>query len=326
MAMRTSLIAACAAVIGCVSGTAGAQNQTPGAYPDKPLRWLVGFPAGGVSDVLVRIVAQPLGAKLGQQVVVDNRPGAGGIVATQLAVNAPADGYTLMLGETSTHVMKLLRKLPYDPVRDLTPVTLLAESPAVLVVSPALTASSVRELIELAKGKPDALKYASGGVGTGNHLIPELFKSMTGIRAMHVPYKGSPLAIIDLMSGRVDLMVSAVPPLMDHIRARRVKALGVTSAKSLPSLPDVPAIADSVPGFVANTWYGAMVPSGAPQQVIGKLNASIVNVVADAALRERLSGFGFVVSTSTPAELARYIEAENEKWAKVITEANIKLD
>jgi tripartite-type tricarboxylate transporter receptor subunit TctC len=301
---------------------AGARHE----YPHKPLRWVVGFPAGGVSDLLTRTVAQRLSESLGQQIVVDNRPGASGIVACELAAKAPADGYTWMLGEASTHSVNtsLFKKLPYDPVTDFAPVTLLAESPLVLLAGPALAVRSVPELIALAKSRPGQLNYASGGTGTGTHLVPELFQTTTGIQLTHVPYKGTPLALTDLLGGRVELMFPTLPPVMGQLKSGRLKALGVTSAKRLPAFPQVPAIAESVPGFVASTWYGVLVPARTPRTIIDKLHDALVRTVSALEMRERLSGLGFEPETSTPLEFARYIRADSAKWARVVEHAGIK--
>ena len=326
MFLPNLVIAACAAGIAAVSGNAEAQADVARHYPNKSLRWILAFPAGGVSDLLARPIGQRVSDVLGQQIVVDNRPGASGIIASELAIRAPADGYTLMLGETSTHSVNvsLFKKLPYHPVKNFAPVTLLAESPLVLIVGPALAVNSVQELIALAKAKPGQLNYASGGSGTGTHLVPELFKSITGIQLTHIPYKGTPPALTDLLGGRVELMFPNLPPVIGQIKSRRLKVIAVSSAKRVPSLPEVPAIAESVPGFVANTWYGVLVPAGTPQPIVQKLNAALVTVVATAELRERLSGLGFEIATSTPEGLARYIRAEIDKWARVIQQAGIK--
>ena len=326
MFLQHLVVAACAAGIAAVSGSADAQAEVARHYPSKSLRWILAFPAGGVSDLLARPIGQRLSDVLGQQIVVDNRPGASGIIASELAIRAPADGYTLMLGETSTHSVNvsLFKKLPYHPVKNFAPVTLLAESPLVLIVGPALAVNSVQELIALAKAKPGQLNYASGGSGTGTHLVPELFKSITGIQLTHIPYKGTPPALTDLLGGRVELMFPNLPPVIGQIKSRRLKVIAVSSARRVRSLPEVPAIAESVPGFVANTWYGVLVPAGTPQPIVQKLNAALVTVVATAELRERLSGLGFEIATSTPEGLARYIRAEIDKWARVIQQAGIK--
>ena len=318
--------AACAALT--VPTTAAAQPVSASDYPNKSLRWILAFPAGGVSDVLARTISQRLGETLNQQIVVDNRPGASGIVASEIAAKAPADGYTLMLGETSTHSVNasLFKKLPYDPVKDFQPVTLLAESPLVLVVSPSVAVASVQDLIALAKAKPGQLNYASGGTATGTHLVPELFKSIVGIDLTHVPYKGTPLALTDLLGGRVEIMFPNLPPVIGQIKSGRLKAIGVTSAKRLPSLPEVPTLAESIPGFAANTWYGVLVQAGVPRPTVLKLNAALVKVVGTPELRERLSALGFEVATSTPEALAQYIRAEIDKWARVIKVAGIKPD
>lgn len=319
-------VSACALVLAAACTSSLAQMETSRDYPSKPLRWILAFPAGGVSDLLARSIGQGLSDALGQQIVIDNRPGASGIVASEIVARAPADGYTLIMGETSTHSVNvsLFKKLPYHPLKDFAPVTLLAESPLVLVIGPALAVGSVQELVELAKKKPGQLNYASGGSGTGTHLVPELFKSITGIQLTHIPYKGTPPALNDLLGRRVELMFPNLPPVIGQIKSGRLKALGVTSAKRLPSLPEVPAIAESVPGFVANTWYGVLVPAGTPQATVQKLNGALIKVTRTVELRERLSGLGFELATSTPEGLGRYIAVEIDKWARVIKQAGIK--
>jgi tripartite-type tricarboxylate transporter receptor subunit TctC len=298
-------------------------QSAAGTYPGKPLRWILGYPAGGVSDILARPVGQRLAEVVGQQVIIDNRPGASGIVASEIAAKAPADGYTLMLGETSTHSVNvsLYSKLPYDPVKDFVPVSLLAESPLVVVVRPNLGVNSVQELIELARQK--SLDYASGGTGTGMHLTSELFKSVTSTRLRHIPYKGTPLAITDLLGGRVDLMIPNLPPVMNFIKSGRMHAIAVTSAQPLGSLPDLPTVAQTVTGFVSNTWYGLFVPAGTPASIVATLNAAVAKVLNEPDVRERLSAVGFEVKMSTPEELSAYQRSEIAKWHRVIETAGI---
>lgn len=319
-------IAASCLVVCVWSTSALAQTDSSQDYPSKSLRWILGFPAGGVSDILGRAVGQKLGAEIRQQVVIDNRPGASGIVASELAAKAPADGYTIMLGETSTHSVNisLFKKLPYDPVNDFAPVTLLAESPLVLVIGSSLAVGSVKELVDTARDRKGALNYASGGSGTGTHLVAELFKSATGIGLTHIPYKGTPLALTDLLGGRVDVMFPNLPPVIGQIGAGRLKAIAVTSGKRLRSFPNLPTISETIPDFVANTWYGVFAPAGTPQRVIEKLNTAIVKVMRTDETRDRLSDVGFEVATSTQKALAEYIRAEIDKWKRVINDAGIK--
>ncbi len=318
-------VAACCALAAVLSPAALAQPESVRDYPNKPVRWILAFPAGGVSDIVGRTVGQKLGEAIGQQVVIDNRPGASGIVASELAAKAPPDGYTIILGETSTHSVNvsLFKSLPYDPVKDFTPITLLAESPLVLVVGTSLTTGSVKELIDTARSRKGTLNYASGGTGTGTHLVAELFKSATEISLTHVPYKGTPLALTDLLGGRVDLMFPNLPPVIAQIKSGRLKAMAVTSAKRLSLFPELPTMSETIPGFVANTWYGVLAPANTPRPVVTKLNAEITKSVNNDQIRDRLAAQGFEVATSTPQGLAEYIRAEIDKWKRVVREAGI---
>ncbi len=297
-------------------------------YPERPIRWILGYPAGGISDLLARAVAQRLSERLGQQVVVENRPGASGAIAAEAAAKAAPDGYTLFMGETSTHTVNpLLRSnLPYDPVLDFAPVSLLAESPLLLVVTPSLPVQSVAELIALARSRPGQLNYASGGNGTGTHLAAELFKSLAKVDIVHVPYKGTPNALTDLLGGRVEVMFPNMPPALPHVKANTLRILAVTSARRLEVLPGVPALAEVLPGYVANTWYGLFAPAGTPPGIVAKLNGEVGKVLAEPELRRHLSSQGFELAGSTPEELAAYLRAETAKWSKVIKEANIRVD
>jgi tripartite-type tricarboxylate transporter receptor subunit TctC len=297
-------------------------------YPERPIRWILGYPAGGISDLLARTVAQRLSERLGQQVVVDNRSGASGVIGAEAAARAKPDGYTLFMGETSTHTVNPLLKtdLPYDPVKDFAPVTLLAESPLLLVVSPSVPAQTVPELIALAKERPGQLNYASGGNGTGTHLAAELFKSLAKVDLLHVPYKGTPHALTDLLGGRVEVMFPNMPPALPHVKANTLRVLAVTSARRLEMLPGVPALSEYVPGAVANTWYGLFVPAGTPPRIITRLNGEIGKVLAEPELRRQLSKQGFELTASTAEQLAAYLRAEAEKWSRVIAEANIRVD
>ena len=294
-------------------------------FPDRSIRLIVPFSPNGPIDLLARMVGQKLTESWGQQVVVDNRPGAGTIIGTELAVRAPADGYTLLMVSSSTTVNPMLNKtLPYDTLKDLVPLVQLASSPNVLVVNPAVPVKSVAELIALAKAKPGAITYASGGTGAATHLAGELLASMGGVTMTHVPYKGAAPATIDLLGARVSCMFGTILPTLPHIKSVKLRAIGISSLKRSSALPDVPAIAETLPGFEATSFYGIAVPAGTPKAVIAKLNAEIVRIVTAPDMREKLHEQGAEAVGDTPAAFAAYFRKQMVKWAKVIKDAGIE--
>jgi tripartite-type tricarboxylate transporter receptor subunit TctC len=298
-------------------------------YPNKAIRFIMPYPIGGSIDIAGRMVAQRLADNLGQGVVVDNRTGAGGVVGTETAARAAPDGYTLLMGGTGTLALSpsLQKNLPYDPNRDFTPVTLLVTIPYVVVVNPGLRANSIRELIALAKAKPGEINYGSGGNGSAPHLAAELFKTMADVRITHVPYKGSTPAITDTMSGQVQLTFTGIPSAIAYIKAGRLRAIGVTSAKRTAALPEVPTIAESgVAGYEVNPWFGVLLPARAATPLVTRINTEILKVLQLPATRERFAAEGFEAAGNTPAQFGAYIRAEQVKWAKVIKDANIKAD
>ena len=298
-------------------------------YPSKPVRFVVPFAPGGTTDVLARLVGEKLSASLGQQFVVDNKPGAGGNVGTAQVAKAEPDGYTLLMGTVGTHAINasIYPSLPYDPVQDFAPVTLVATVPNVLVVNPEVPANSVAELIALAKEKPGELNFASSGNGSSIHLSGELFKAMTGVDIVHVPYKGSGPAVVDLLGGQVQMMFDNLPSSAPQIKAGKLRPLGVTSKERSPTLPDVPTIAEAgVPGYEALSWFGVLVPAGTPDAIVAKLQNEIAKALADPAMRERFAELGAVPVGGTSAEFADLITAETAKWAKVVQDAGIKLE
>ena len=298
-------------------------------YPSKPVRFVVPFAPGGTTDVLARLVGEKLSASLGQQFVVDNKPGAGGNVGTAQVAKAEPDGYTLLMGTVGTHAINasIYPSLPYDPVQDFAPVTLVATVPNVLVVNPEVPANSVAELIALAKEKPGELNFASSGNGTSIHLSGELFKAMTGVDIVHVPYKGSGPAVVDLLGGQVEMMFDNLPSSAPHIKAGKLRPLGVTSKERSPTLPDVPTIAEAgVPGYEALSWFGVLVPAGTPDAVVTRLQQEIAKILADPAMRERFAELGAVPAGDTPAEFAAFIGSETAKWADVVQKAGITLE
>jgi len=306
-------------------GCSAALAQTP-TYPVKPLRFVAGFPAGGPSDIVTRAVARRMSELMGQPVVVENRSGAGGHIAVEALVKTPPDGYTILLaGSYVTIGPSLNTKLPYDPVRDLTPIGLIARNQYLLVVHPAVPAKSAKELIALMKSRPGQLNYGSSGVGAPPHLATELMKSMTRVNAIHVPYKGATPAIADLVGGHIDFYVGGISGLLPPVRSGRVRALAVTGARRSSELPDVPTIAEAaIPGYEITTWFGVVAPAGTPAEVVTRLNATVVKIVSEKDTQAYLVAQGLEPATSTPEELGRLIQTEIPKFAKIVKAAGIK--
>ncbi len=306
-----------------------AANSYAQPYPAKPVRMVITYPPGGNTDLVGRALAQKMSETFGQQVVVDNRGGAGGVMGTMITAQAAPDGYTIMLGTSAGMVINplLSRKLTYDPVRDFAPVSMVVIVPQLLVTNPQLPARNVRELIALAKAKPGYLNAGSSGVGTPNHLGTELLKWLAGVNIVHVPYKGGGAAITDLIGGQIQMAFSSVPAVLPQIKAGRLNALGVGSAKRSPALPNVPTIAEAgVPGYEYTTWYGIFAPSRTPPSLIKQLNTVIVTVLATPEINERFVSQGGDPESSTPEELSRYMAEESQRWAKTIKAANIRID
>ncbi len=315
--LRLSLIALLLAAGGAIAQ----------AYPAKPVHLVVPFPPSGGNDVFARLLAQKLSEAWKQQVLVENRPGAGGNVGTAFAAHAAPDGYTLLLGHTGTLAINpALYAMPgYDPQRDFVPIGLLASAPLVLVVHPGTTIRSVGDVVALAKAKPGELNYASSGNGTGSHLSGELLQALAGIKLTHVPYKGTSPAITDLIGGQVPMMFSVIPTALPQIRAGKLRAVAVTGAQRMPQLPDVPTVAESgVPGFESTLAYGILAPRGTPEAVIEEIRAQIARIAATREWRERLEFEGAVPLSGSPAEFAALIRAQGEKWEKLIRAAGIK--
>ena len=299
------------------------------AYPDKPIRVIVPVPAGGTPDVVARMVAPGLSSLLGQQLVIDNRGGAGALIGTELAARAVPDGYTLFFSSPGplTILPHLQKKITYDPMRDFAPVSLICIGPFLLIAHPAVPVKAVKELIALAKAEPGKLNYASAGNGTPNHLAMELFKSVAGVNMTHVPYKGAPQAITDLIGGSVELMFNSIPPALPHIRSGRLKLLAVASVRRSPQLPDVPTIGEAgVPGFEAITWFGLLVPAKTPQQIVARLNELVVKVVRAPELKSQFEILGYEAVGGSPGEFAAFIRAESEKYAKAVKLSGAKVD
>jgi tripartite-type tricarboxylate transporter receptor subunit TctC len=295
-------------------------------YPAKPIRIVVPFAPGGPNDILARLMAQQLTEAWGHPVIVDNRPGGGTVIGTEAAAKAPPDGYTLLMVSTTHTTNPSLRKLPYDPIRDLEPVILVASGPNVLLTHPSVPARSVKQLIALARARPGEVTYGSGGAGTSTHLAGALLAQMGGVRMIHVPYKGGGPATTALMSGETTWMVGTILPSMPPIRSGRLRALGVTSVKRTPALPDVPAVAETLPGFEAVSWYGLAATGGSPKDIVAKLNQELAKRLKSPAIRERLAAEGAEVVAGTPEQFGAFYRAEIEKWGKVIKAAGIRLE
>lgn len=311
-----------------VSTTAAIAAQPAVNYPSKPIRIVVPQSAGGSTDLTARLVAQKLAEALGQSVVVDNRPGAGSIIGTDIVAKAPPDGYTLLVVASSiTLNPSLHKKLPFDPVRDLAPVTQLSAFPNMLVVHPAVPVKSVQELIALAKSRPGQINYGSSGTGTGTHLSAELFKYMTGVDMVHVPYKGGGPAVIALLGGQVQLNFATIPSVLLHVRAGKLRAVAVTTVRRSPAAPEVPTIAESgVPGYDHGPWNGMLAPAKTPKAVIARLNAEAARIVHMPEAKAVLVHEGAEPVGNTPEQFAAIIRTETAKWEKVIKAAGIKAD
>jgi len=295
-------------------------------YPNKPIRLVVPYPPGGPTDFVGRTVGQKLSTSLGQQVIVDNRPGAGTVIGTELVIHAAADGYTLLFGTGGGTFLAplMLKNVSYDPQRDLAPVGMLVISPQVLVTHPSVPANSVSELIALAKAKPGMLNFASVGTGTSPHLGGELLQSLTGTKLVHVPYKGTTPAMTDLIAGRVQFMFSSMPTVLAHISAGRLRLLATGGSKRSAAIRDTPTVAETVPGFELVTWYGIFAPAHTPAPIITRLNTDIGKVLADSDTEQRLVAQGLEPVAMTPDELRRYAEQDVKRWAQVIKKAGIK--
>ncbi|MBI3053291.1 MAG: tripartite tricarboxylate transporter substrate binding protein [Betaproteobacteria bacterium] len=312
-----------AVMLAGASAFAGAQ-----AYPTKPIRLIVPYPAGGGSDLLARPLAQSLTETFGQQVIVENRGGAGGNLGMELVAKSPPDGYTLVLGLTAQYAVNpsLYSKLPYDPVKDFAPVALLVRNPYVLSVHPSLPVRSAKELIALAKTRAGQLVYSSAGNGSGAHLCGEMMKTMAGINVVHVPYKGAAPAMTDLISGQVQYSFLAFRSSRPHIMSGRLRALAVSTANRSPALPDLPAVAETLPGYDLPVWYGVAAPAGTPREIVARLNAEILRTLATPDSRKRMAMDAAEPIGGTPEQFGDYIRSEIVKYAKIVKESGAKID
>ncbi|MBV8836387.1 MAG: tripartite tricarboxylate transporter substrate binding protein [Alphaproteobacteria bacterium] len=316
------------ALVACLFALAGiAASLAAEPYPNRPLHLIVGFPAGGPTDIVARLVAQSLSVRLGQQVVIENRPGAGSNVATQVVVSAPPDGYTLLL-VSPPHAINatLYKKLSYNFLTDIVPVAGLADGPNVMEVHPSVPAKTVAEFIAYAKANPGKLTFASAGNGTTIHLSGELFMALTGVKMLHVPYRGSAPALTDMMSGQVQVMFDNVLSSLPHLQSGALRPLAVTSRTRLATLPDVPTVAETVPGYETGTWWGVGVPKGTPAEIVDKLNREINAVLAEPAIKTRLSELGSAPLIVTPQAFGAFLAAETEKWAKAVRFSGASID
>ena len=308
---------------------AGAQPALAQSYPAKPIRWIVPFPPGGGTDITTRTLAHKLSEALGQQMVIDNRPGSGGTIGLALAAKAPADGYHIVTVQLANMGIApgLYPKLPYDPVKDFAPITRAVSAHLVLVSHPSFPPRTVKDLIALARAKPGSITYGSPGNGTSGHLGMEMIRMAGKLDIVHVPYKGASPALTDLLGGQITVYLSSIPPAVPLIRNGRLKALGVTGAKRNVSLPEVPTIAESgIPGYAVDNWYGVAAPAGTPKDVITRLNAELVKILQMPEIRERYAKEGSETSPTTPEEFGAFVRAEVERWGKVVRDANVKVD
>jgi tripartite-type tricarboxylate transporter receptor subunit TctC len=320
----TRRLLCCAALAGLAlsSGLATAQS----AYPNKPLRLVVTFPTGGAPDILARLFSEK--AQLGQPIVVDNKPGAGGNIGADIVARSPGDGYTLVLGTVGTHAINgsLYEKIPYDMVKQFSPISLIASAPNLLVVNNDLPVKTVAELVTYMKANPNKLSFGSPGIGTSVHVSGELFKSMTGTQMTHAPYKGRQYAIPDLMGGSIQLMFDNMPSALPMARDGKIRAIAVTTAKRSNAAPEIPTVAETVPGFEATTWFALFAPANTPRPVIDRLSAEVQRVYRLPEVQERLKTLGLEAVLSSPEELTRYQASEIAKWAKVVKDSGARAE
>jgi len=322
--MKQALFAFALAAICMVAGPACAQG-----YPSKPVRLIVPYPPGGGTDIFARLVGAKLSEALGQPFVIEQRPGAAGVIGADVAAKAAPDGYTIVIGQASNLAINvsLMKKLPYDPVRDFAPITRVAMSPNLLVVHPSLPVRSVKDLVALAKARPGAINYASAGSGSPGHLAAEYFRKIAGIDVVHIPYKGATPAMLDVIAGHVSYYFTSPVSAQPFVAAGRLRQVAVTSAKRFPPLPDVPAIAESgYRDIDMVAWWGLLAPAGTPADIINRLHGPAVKALNAPDLKERLAGQGAMVYTDTPAEFGAYIKSEIANWAKIVAASGAHLD
>ncbi|TQF35748.1 MFS transporter [Bradyrhizobium sp. UNPF46] len=310
-----------------LSGLFSVTPPASAAYPDRPVHWFIGFAAGGPVDIVARIMAQALSDRLGQQFIVENKAGSGGNIAAAAAINSPPDGYTLLFVAPNNAIStSLYKKLPFDFIRDTVPVASIMQLTNMLVVSNAFPAKTVQEFIDYCKANPGKISYASSGNGTSVHMSAELFKAMTKCDMIHVPYRGSAIAFPDIISNKVQLIFDNLPSALEQVKGGNVRALGVTSPQRWPSVPDVPAIAETVPGFESVGFYGISAPKGTPSEVVETLNKAVGEVLKDPKVVARLTEVGGLPKPMTPAEFGKLVADETEKWRKVVEFAGVSVE
>lgn len=306
-------------------GVHGASAAEP--YPSKPVKWVVPYPAGAFTDAAARLIGERLSARLGQQFVIENKTGAGAIIGTEAVVNAPPDGYTLLFISTANVInTSLYKKLPFDFRRDILPVAGLVRMPQLIVVNPAVPARTTAEFIAYCKANPGKVNMASAGLGTGNHLAGEIFQSMTGTKLTHVPYRGTAPAMADLISGQVQVIFDNVATSLAHIRAGKIRAIATTTKTRLPLLPDVPPVADTLPGYEAISFYGVGVPKGTPPEIVDKLNREVNLAMADPKIEAFFTELGTLIALGSPAEFGALMDSEGDKWSVAVKAAGVSLD
>jgi tripartite-type tricarboxylate transporter receptor subunit TctC len=324
MIKRLTILAICVIAMGAM-GTRGAQAQSA-KWPDKPVRVIVPFPAGGTSDVVARLFTPRLSEEYGQQFVIDNRPGAGGTIGTEIAARANPDGYTVAMVPSSYAAAASLYKLSYDPIKGIAPISMIQIVPFILVIQPSVKASNLKEFIEIARAQSGTLNFGSAGTGSTPHLAAELFQQLTNSKFTHIPYKGDGQALADLLGGQVHINIATAVLLAPHIKTGKIRALGVTTTRRSRSMPDLPAIGELVPGFAADGWSGILAPAGTPKEIVLRLNQSIGRILKLPEVQDRLRSIDAEPAHSSPEEFAHFISAEIAKWRKVVTTANIKLN
>jgi len=321
--LLTAVVAA-----GVAAGVLPFEAPAAAAYPQRAIRLIIPYPPGGAGDIIGRILAARLGEAMGQQVVADNRPGGGQVIATQLTARANPDGYTLLLA-SATHTINpgLLKKLPYDSIRDFSAITVVADSPLLFLAHPSLGVASIQELVAAAHARPGRINYASSGPGTGGHLSVELLKRMTNIDLVHIPYKGAGPALVDLVSGQVQVMCTSPLPSLPHVRAGRLKGLAMTGRARSSAAPEIPTVAESgVPGYESTLWYALLAPAATPQPVMRRLHAETVKAIRLPGVVEQISALGAQPIGNTPQEVTKFLQSEIARWTRLIEQANIRAD
>jgi tripartite-type tricarboxylate transporter receptor subunit TctC len=313
----------------CLLPIMAASGALAQSYPSKPVRIIVPFGAGSTLDIMARVISPKLSEALGQQFIVENRPGAGGAIGLDATAKAPKDGYTLAIGATGPLAINpgLDPRLPWDPVRDFTPITQVALGPLILVTHAAVPARTLKELVALAKARPGKLTYGSPGIGSSNHLAGELLGITAGIKIVHVPYKGNAEALTDLLGGQIDMVITGVPPVLSHVQSGKLRAIVNTGPKRSPTMPQLPTVSESgLPGAEVNVWYGFVAPAGTPRDIVIRLNTAIVKIVGSPEISERFASLGAEPVTNTPEDFAKLVRNDVAKWAMVIKQQGIKLE